>query len=525
MRTVYATVLSVHDANDVHAALDLVGRWITDWYARFRVNVDDVVAAIGEGEIDAMPMAGHRLVIRSLQTTERPNERVIDLRWSYPDQYDKSLGWYTNLTLYRTADRLDLALEVCVTGLSFKVAPANIKLGSPRLVRDISRLRSVYLAGRAYSKTPEVIQAPEVDDLVAELVLQQRAHPVVVVSRRTRQDAPLIDSSALAESLAGVAKVYELADKWAAYKLDELVGRELACFDGAIRIYWPGFTLTAKPYAHPLWLAKSLSTDEMAARSQRQLCTAVFNAASFRFSEPQEITDFRRLADREERQSARQPAADAADVDKLLHDLYDMEERLKTAQADNDALREQVKRHEENIAALTSPGMWDAAPAVDEPAPGPEAVEEGEPVVTVAAAVRRAAEENDHLTFLQSAFSSAEDSPFRHPERALQALQAINEVAGVWQNSLKSKKSVGSLKDHFKKLGFTYADDVSQTSGNRYGDEYEAKDGGRTYDISPHITIGAKQADSCLSIHWAWDESTGKAVVAHVGRHKTNTSS
>ncbi|MFX8219059.1 hypothetical protein ABTL11_19820, partial [Acinetobacter baumannii] len=88
--------------------------------------------------------------------------------------------------------------------------------------------RSVYLAGRAYNKTPEVIQAPDVDDLVTELMLPQRAHPVVVVSRRTRQDAPLIDSSALAESLAGVAKVYELADKWAAYKLDELVGRELA---------------------------------------------------------------------------------------------------------------------------------------------------------------------------------------------------------------------------------------------------------------------------------------------------------
>lgn len=101
MRTVYATVLSMHDANDVHAALDLVGRWITDWYARFRVNVDDVVAAIGEGDIDATPMTSHRLVIRSLQTTERPNERVIDLRWSYPDQYDKSLGWHTNLTLYR----------------------------------------------------------------------------------------------------------------------------------------------------------------------------------------------------------------------------------------------------------------------------------------------------------------------------------------------------------------------------------------------------------------------------------------
>ena len=45
----------------------------------------------------------------------------------------------------------------------------------------------------------------------------------------------------------------------------------------------------------------------------------------------------------------------------------------------------------------------------------------------------------------------------------------------------------------------------------------------RTDSGSPHIPIGAKQADTCLSIHWAWLKDEKVALVAHVGRHKTNT--
>jgi hypothetical protein len=100
---------------------------------------------------------------------------------------------------------------------------------------------------------------------------------------------------------------------------------------------------------------------------------------------------------------------------------------------------------------------------------------------------------------------------------------AIDEVAAIWTNSIATGKSVGSIRQMFKKRGFEYADDISQTSKGKWGGEYVTSYKGRDIDISPHITIGAKQADSCLSVHWAWDKEEQKALVAHVGRHKTNT--
>jgi hypothetical protein len=35
--------------------------------------------------------------------------------------------------------------------------------------------------------------------------------------------------------------------------------------------------------------------------------------------------------------------------------------------------------------------------------------------------------------------------------------------------------------------------------------------------------VAAKQPDTCLSIHWASHKDERVALVAHVGRHKTNT--
>lgn len=53
----------------------------------------------------------------------------------------------------------------------------------------------------------------------------------------------------------------------------------------------------------------------------------------------------------------------------------------------------------------------------------------------------------------------------------------------------------------------------------RYSYSY---DGQRTL-FAGHITRGAKQPDKCLSLHMHWDEARPRVVIAHVGRHKTNT--
>lgn len=146
MRTVYATALEVGDKSDVSASLNYVGRWIQDWYLRQRLSVG-VFQSLGEGDLEVSPAEGHQLSIRHHSLKEAPGGQLVDLRWSYPDQYDKSLGWVIALSLLRQGDGLMLSLELAVTGLQLMIAPASIKLGSPRVIRDIARLRSIRLEG------------------------------------------------------------------------------------------------------------------------------------------------------------------------------------------------------------------------------------------------------------------------------------------------------------------------------------------------------------------------------------------
>lgn len=521
MRTVYAAALDVGAKSDVSVSLDYVGRWIQDWYLRQRLSVD-VFQSLGEGDLALSPAEGHKLSIRHHSAKEAPGEQLFDLCWAYPDQYDKSLGWVITLSLLRQGEGLLLSLEVAVTGLQLVIAPASIKLGSPRVIRDIARLRSVRLGGHPYSLTPELVGAEHIELLVDELTAATRPYPIVLVSRRVPDDVPLTNSNELAERLAGVAKVYELADKWAAFRLTEELGKPLSCFGGAVRLYWPRFNSTVDPFAHPLWMPWQFKDSDATERSLGQLCNMVLDAAAFRHVEPLAISRIRSAAEREAREAARNSGAKSED--ELLDDLIAMEQKLKTVEATNAELLQDNKTLRENTAALVAHTAW------KDQAPIPHAqVADGQPEplvpMNVQEAVLQAEGKSKSVRFLPSAHSSASASPYKQPERVQQALAALEEVATIWGETVGSGKASGSVRQLFKARGFEYADDVSQTSKGKWGNEYTATYNGQEVDISPHITLGAKQADTCLSIHWAWHKEEKVALVAHVGRHKTNTKS
>lgn len=519
MRTVYATVLEIGEQAEVSVALNHIGQWIRDWYLRHRLSVE-VLESLGTGDLTVAPAKGHQLSVRHHASKVAPDEQLVDLHWAYPDQYDKSLGWVIALSLLRQGQGLLLSMDVAVSGLRHVVAPASVKLGSPRVIRDIARLRSVRHAGHPYSVTPELVGAEHVELLVSELCDPTRPHPIVLVSRRVQDDMPLANSSELAERLAGVAKVYEMADKWAAFRLTEEVGKALSCYGGAVRLYWPGFNDQEDPFKHPVWMPWQFKDADATERSLSQLCSMVFEAAAFRHVEPLGISRVRTMAEREAREAAR--GSGAKSEDELLDDLIEMEQKLKAAEAANAELLKDNKTLRENAAALVAHAAWkDKAPVPQAQAP----VLPAEPVVaeSVEDAVRRAEASSKYLRFLPSAHASASASPYRQPERVLEALAAVEDVASIWAETVGTNKAGGSVRQLFKARGFDYADDVSQTSKGKWGSEYTASYKGQEMDISPHITLGAKQADTCLSIHWAWHKDEKVAVIAHVGRHKTNT--
>lgn len=518
MRTVYATALEVRVDADVSTSLDYVGRWIHDWYRRHRLTVD-VLENLSSGDVEVEPTEGHTLAIRHYAAEAVKGEKLVDIRWEYPDQYDASLGWVVRLALLGHAQGLLLSMEVAVTGLQLLVAPASIKLGSPRVIRDISRLRSVFMGGHLYNVSPELIAAEDVELLTSELTDQVRPYPIVLVSRRVQDDVPMVDSAALAERLAGVAKVYELTDKWTAYRLTEELTKPLSCFGGAVRIYWPRFTEKADPFAHPLWMPWQFKDADTTARTLSHLSGMVFDAAAFRHVEPSAIAQVRNAAEREAREASR--SGRSKSTDELLDDLIAMEDKLKRAEASNAELSKENQTLRENALAMATPAGWETLeqPVAPQLEPTPETGIPKSVPEAVAIAVARA----KYVRFLPSAHAAAAESPYRHPDRVQQALTAIEEVASIWAETVDSGKSGGSLRQLFKKRGFDYADDISQTSKGKWGSEYVADYNGQQLNISPHITIGAKQPDSCLSIHWAWHKAEKVAVVAHVGRHKPNT--
>jgi len=517
VRAVYATTLELRASSDVSAALNYVGRWIQDWYHRQRHKVE-VFENLAAGDLTVAPVEGHLLAIRHHIAAESSGTTLVDVDWSYPDQYDKSLGWVVSLALLRAPEQLLLSLTVSVRGLKLVVAPARVKLGSPRVVRDIGRLRSLHLGGKPYRITPELVDAEYVELLVDELKDPTRTHPIVLVSRGLQDDIPLTNSTDLAERLAGVAKVYELADKWAAFRLTEEVGKALSCYGGAVRLYWPGFNPQHDPFSHPLWMPWDFKDATSSERALGHLSSLIFDAAAFRHVEPLAIGKLRSAAEREARQAVR--GTGTKSEAELLDELIEMEDKLKVLEAANAELLQDNQTLRDNAAALAAHSNWNKSYAP--PEESFSEVSEPAPPKDVREAVDQAAGAK-HVRFLPSAYSSASDSPFKNPVRVREALVALEEVAAIWAETVGSGKAAGSLRDHFKKRGFPYADDISKTTKGKWGKEYSTTYQGQELDIAPHITLGSGQPDTCLSIHWAWYEDEKVALVAHVGRHKTNT--
>lgn len=84
----------------------------------------------------------------------------------------------------------------------------------------------------------------------------------------------------------------------------------------------------------------------------------------------------RRAAERDARQAMRANAVDSADTDKLLEDLYRLEDKLKEVESKNDELTKECETLRANSMALASVGSWSqpvAAPSPNSPLPQSQA--------------------------------------------------------------------------------------------------------------------------------------------------------
>lgn len=424
-----------------------------------------------------------------------------------PADTDPTLSWRIQVTLSAVDARVMGTFRIglgATPGALTRVSPLSYEFAAPALVRTLLRELASTDAGWTVSTLADSIEASDTEGLVEFLLDPKRRLPVVLVTNDPATGKPVFPGSddqmaraehELARELAGLAHVRTLSSGYASRRLTELLGRPLSLWHGAVRIYWPGLTLTDDPYAHRLWSPDRLLGLRRPLVSELRHWLATLSVA--RTPEHPGLLAARR--------------DQSKDIHEWTEFLESANEQLagemRSIQTELEARDAEILRLQVKLDALS----FGAAVSEEEE----EALAEP---TTVLEALNRIEEEfGDGIVFLDSARKSASDfSSYNDPGKAYRALRAVAEASDA-----KAKGGLGkSLPDFFRERGFEYQGSNDIAKDRRYKTSYTITYDGKRRVMEPHLKVDeATSPDQCMRIYWWDDPAANVFVVGQVGRH------
>lgn len=511
-RVVYACRFDVAGAQGASEVLSRYQDWIVQHY-RERHRINGFKFDLETVEVVCRLPVAHSLASSIYQDG---GERVVCLRWSFPDSSNSGLRWSNEIRVGQFDDRCGVEHLISVESVDYNVAPARIVVGSPRVIREICSKTLAFVGEMQIRAEPYQLRQDRLNDLLSLLTSDLRKLPVVVLSPFARGEPNQIDPVKLALSLAAIAVVVRIEDPELTWDFTDEIGRLLSCFNGAARIYWPGFSKKSDPRHHHLFLGSRIDGLGPNIASQA-IEREIFAVAAFRFVPDRRVVNVIRRVEAIERQELLATKKNAGNefLESYERDLEKLDEaigRIQELEAENANLKA-------NHSLLFS--SWTDNPnELDNVDKNVELS-----VSSVAEAVQLAAERCKNLEILESAFAAASESPFHRPYDILEALSDLDDIVNAWQRNRSEGRSGGDLLQHLSERGWGKRSSmhISSTSRGKLRTNYEFTYQGVKQLFEPHITIGAGDANSCASIHFIFDQDRLKIVVGHVGKHLPNT--
>lgn len=491
--------------------------WVTDWYSR-RMSLDVDLSVNGSAK--ALPPS-HTVEISSMKTTA--GERIWKMVWTYPDERDDNLLWQSQALLAVAAGMLEFTFILRLTSRQFEVKRAVFKIRPPRIVRELVESFPCYLGPLRLSAKPFPLAAEDVREFVwKSLKSEDRRLPVLVVSPERATGVPLLDPSLLASRVMGLAEVVFLVDRWAGYALIDEVGKMYACYNGAARIYWPGFHTPRDPGLHFVYKQDRLIE---ARRTDHSIEDDIFDrlrlVAAMRvvegpvtFSALAAVQDeARRNRDVELSALKTQLATGVTDRQRILEQFEKMRQERDDALDQVAKLQKELETQRQNWLEVQNYLMRKE----DEAQPAPE-VEEPE-FPSVFAALRKASTDfGRKVECLETAWESAEESRYKNPETVYQAVEAVRELADAWFDKDK-RGTIGPVEKFFRQRGFDFTAHESKTTMGKYSRQRTFPYEGGRIIMTMHLTLGGGSRENCLQVYFAPDESKGKFLIGHCGVH------
>ena len=432
-------------------------------------------------------------------------------------------------------------------------APPELVAGPPRLVLDLFRAFECFYGADILSPGAVRVTPDSAEEFANRIFDHDRQTPILVMSENWRRQTP-VNPNWLQQILAGLAEVVTYGTDTA----DELrrhVGFQLACFNGAMRIYQPGCSRDDGRERHRFWMPADASVflRRPAGRVVRELVRYLPESADTREFENvraqvQQGRMVELAAERLARPLRQRVSELEQQVDSLNQDLRERDvdasiealelskqheeyNQIRDLEVENSRLRqelqdEQDKRLNHEIALEE---LEVTVKAKDSQIRGliyrletmqpEEFVFHEEPLLieSVEDAVMHAAFHFDLIQFLNSAYESADGYPYQHPDRVYRAFSALQRIA-VHRREGPLKTSVAiRLQEEMQDREFEYAAHESRPTMNKFG-HTRRFDG---YQMQEHIKIGSGTSNKqhYIRIHFCWENESGQYIIGHVGEH------
>ena len=459
------------------------------------------------------------------------------LAWIQPDPRGMQIDWFTSARLATLGDDVECRLRIRINAREGFVTGENPPVNPPRIVPRLvekPNLTATCLGEPVYG-TPTPLTGPRVGAFVTNRLEDAgRRLPIVMVSVG-QTGRPLVDDHRLAGQLSGLAEVVSLDDGEASWELTRQVGQDFSCFNGAVRIYWPGLnTRRDNPFDHRLWVPDRITEqrpqdfqqglfDHLCLRVGRALGESpVWHEVHRKIQEHREEDSRQKLiqlsedkditekilaiveAGKKEAEAGKKEAE--SDRDDAWEWADNLDKQLRKAERERDDLQNQKDQLKIALAAaqISQAGTSDSDPEIS----------------SVLDAVKNASS-FPNLQFCSTALDSASESQSNRGNDLYKIFKVLNLLATEYRNGLGG--SVGDwIGERVPDVAFDYAHHISDTTASRNEQDY-------TFDgilMPKHLKFGGgHNTPNQVRVHFEFEFRDGppRCVIGWCGKHLPNT--
>jgi hypothetical protein len=517
------SLLPRHSAQDVGV---LFGAALDQWHAKKRLAVPPLT-----WETPASGRLDNGILYRWAPYNEN-GEAIADYTLRHLDPTDPRLSWVTRFSYlarretsstspYAGPVRHFLTAEVMLEGPELLARQRTT--GRPGLIPMLDDVFAIGDGDLEFLKTARNVPRKGVGDFVQYMLADpKRRFPIIVLSEQ-RDRGFLLDPAIMARQYFAVGHVYTLG--WReALTLSSEVGSRLSVFNGAMRVYFPGFRTASNPSDHPLVPAHRFESASFRGR----LVAAIAEETVKHFAEVElpsaELSERRVLAyDAARYQMAQQlkAAVPAEDISKYQQLVEAYEGETLEARRQLDQANAKIAELEKKVAALKHALATVRGSAEKEDSALQDLMAEEPPANAYEAVLRASRATEDALYILMSAYESAAESGYTQPDVILDYLTTMADIA-----RRRRAGALGmNLRDAFKDKGIDYAPKNAENTRGSLRAQYRFSEGDGEWLCEEHLRRGSDPALG-LRIYFTSETNDGRFVVGHIGRHlDTNTTS